>query len=1348
MIYKIRKWYGTAGDEADFASSIAFDVSQAMLGLENLRKKVIQVNEGMTQFIATMERFNTQVGSFEGLANLVTALEKITAKQAEAAASTEKEAKAGFDANALLAERTKTRLNEVTVLDKELQKKREYITVLTQEGTQLRVTTNAAGEGIVARERTVQATQAQINAQARLAEQSTRAQARLNTINQQIASGYVQNVKESTKFNTAMDRTQRIIQGTTTDGQKFQATLTYVGNTLQNVQGGLRPVNQSLADTKDRVKDLTLSWQSMARIIQSQLIYRSIGLLLRSMREAIGTAQEFSIRISELRTISQQNQLAVQEWAAGLRVLSDSFGIELLDQTEAAYQTLSNQVAKGAEVFGFLEEANRLALVGVSDATSSVQLLSAVMKSFNLSMEDTGDIAAQTFKTIELGRVRLDEMANTIGITAVPAANLGLSFNDLAAAITTVTIRGVPFEKAQTLIRNILLKLIRPTKEMSKFFKELGVDSGEAAIKTFGFGGVLQRLEERTQGSSTELGKLFGRIRAISGAMIFAGRGLETFEQNWKEIQNAQESYRTATKETMENVGRDIKIEVQKIKNYFTEEFGTVFLEVVQGVTEPLGGLSGIVKALAEGLTGLLAPAAIYAAASLGKLAIAHPVAAALLALGAATRILLDRMTKVTEEALAQQEEARERAIEQQKREYRDLLRVIDNFYTQEVQIARQAIATLQSENTKLIDEQVAIDKEITTNLRTAYREVVKELQKGIKDVDKVIKDSQKLIENSIKTINDLKRSIEQRTFEFRLGEIEDPAEQLNLLRQRFEQLQKQRTALFGRIDQESIRAVAELYKEQLGIVDQIAKIQDQVADKNERSEEKLVRLQRRRVEQETKIANLKKKISDKELDDQKKLLDAAKNAEQYTRITRSSRRGIIGIDTIDPNVIKAQRDIARGQREREASLAREVRKLKEYDEKIRELRKVEIDRTDILKLQNRLTLEQIRLVEEQKRLAEEQKKKAEEEAAERKRNLQEIKDGYLDITAISVKDILGTKDIDQQITNITGALVRIEDFRKSLREKANVLDINTRLRLEEQLLKRKDQLEKLQEAAITNLQLDNARKVVAEQQKIAEEAVKARQAYVDEEAVQIGSLKQALKAFGKDITTLRAGTRQQVISEKIDAFIRAPTIENLNKITKDLIAINEQVVFGMTKDLTPNIKLFTDTATTIIAAEEKQTATIKGLEEARDKAQKSFEDAQKQLEGLIPEQQKRDQERNDILKRNEAVFKNMITELQGIRSDIKARGGFQHGGFVGTDRVPAMLSPGEFVMNAGATRKFYSQLVAMNAGVQSFQRGGIVNNVGDVNVNMQSSGNESYDVTKFGKLLRRQIRRGTLKLR
>jgi len=100
-----------------------------------------------------------------------------------------------------------------------------------------------------------------------------------------------------------------------------------------------------------------------------------------------------------------------------------------------------------------------------------------------------------------------------------------------------------------------------------------------------------------------------------------------------------------------------------------------------------------------------------------------------------------------------------------------------------------------------------------------------------------------------------------------------------------------------------------------------------------------------------------------------------------------------------------------------------------------------------------------------------------------------------------------------------------------------------------------------------------------------------------------------------------------------------------------------------------------------------------------------------------------------------------------------RALGGLIHradGGFAprGTDTVPAMLSPGEFVVNAKSARKFYSQLVAINRGSAPQYRadGGSVTNVGDISISVNGAASPRDTARAVQKQLRREFRRGTSK--
>ena len=88
-------------------------------------------------------------------------------------------------------------------------------------------------------------------------------------------------------------------------------------------------------------------------------------------------------------------------------------------------------------------------------------------------------------------------------------------------------------------------------------------------------------------------------------------------------------------------------------------------------------------------------------------------------------------------------------------------------------------------------------------------------------------------------------------------------------------------------------------------------------------------------------------------------------------------------------------------------------------------------------------------------------------------------------------------------------------------------------------------------------------------------------------------------------------------------------------------------------------------------------------------------------------------------------------------------------GGPAGTDVIPAMLSPGEVVINAASARNFASQLTAINAGVRPVYRseGGSVTNIGDINVSVTGGGTGRQTARSIAAELRRELRRGTATL-
>ena len=368
----------------------------------------------------------------------------------------------------------------------------------------------------------------------------------------------------------------------------------------------------------------------LGRLIGISLLIGGAFRLVTMLTDATQAAGELSIKIAELETITKTAAFTTEQWADGLRVLSSEFGLEALDQAEAAYQVLSNQirnaageVINGAEALKFLDAANKLAVTGVTDTTNATNLLTAALNSFRLPAEDAEIVSAKLFKTVELGRLRIEELSQSFGRVAVPAKLLGINLDSLLGALAQTTIQGVKFNEASTLIRNVILKLIRPTDQMKKIFSQLGVSTGEALIQSRGFVGALGAIEQAAGGTTTELGKAFGRVRAITGALIFSGEGAEEAAAKIKEIGDVTlAAFGKDTQRVIESTGQQLKIAAQEAKNFFEEFVGTPVLQSIAKWIKEAGGMTKIIKGILADLKSVAEISALaFGALQLARLA-------------------------------------------------------------------------------------------------------------------------------------------------------------------------------------------------------------------------------------------------------------------------------------------------------------------------------------------------------------------------------------------------------------------------------------------------------------------------------------------------------------------------------------------------------------------------------------------------------------------------------------------------------------------------------------------------------------------------------------------------------
>jgi len=187
-------------------------------------------------------------------------------------------------------------------------------------------------------------------------------------------------------------------------------------------------------------KKITLSWETLKRVFVTQIFVRALSQLRDGFKAAVGEAIEFERRIAEITTIDTRT---FGEAAKEVRALSDAFNRPLGEVGEGLYQTVSNQV-KGLNTQLILQsQALKFSTITGTESAASIGLITGSINATGRSFNEAGIVAARFFKTIELGKVRGEELASSFGRVSRLGEQAGVTMEELQASIATITISGV-----------------------------------------------------------------------------------------------------------------------------------------------------------------------------------------------------------------------------------------------------------------------------------------------------------------------------------------------------------------------------------------------------------------------------------------------------------------------------------------------------------------------------------------------------------------------------------------------------------------------------------------------------------------------------------------------------------------------------------------------------------------------------------------------------------------------------------------------------------------------------------------------------------------------------------------
>lgn len=303
---------------------------------------------------------------------------------------------------------------------------------------------------------------------------------------------------------------------------------------------------------------------------------------------AVKMAADFEGKMREVNTmigLSEEQFAALNDQVLDLSKEVGKSGDELAG---ALYQAISAGVP-ASEAIDMLRVSAQAAVGGVTDVETAVDGLTSVMNAFKIPAEEAGRVSDIMFTTVKGGKTTFEELSSSMFQVAPIAAAAGVKFEEVSAAIATVTKQGVPTRVATTQLRAAIQAIIKPTEDMKAAMVSLGISSGQALLEEKGLAGALDILTDAAKGNQEQLGKMFGSVEGLQAVLSLTGDNATTFGKDLEAMASSTGAATDAYNEVNKGAARQFEKLINLIKGMVTElgmKLLPVLTPLIEGITD------------------------------------------------------------------------------------------------------------------------------------------------------------------------------------------------------------------------------------------------------------------------------------------------------------------------------------------------------------------------------------------------------------------------------------------------------------------------------------------------------------------------------------------------------------------------------------------------------------------------------------------------------------------------------------------------------------------------------------------------------------------------------------------
>jgi TP901 family phage tail tape measure protein len=369
-------------------------------------------------------------------------------------------------------------------------------------------------------------------------------------------------------------------------------------NLKVNITGDSSKLSNALSSASGKLQAFGGKMKSVGKSMTTSLTLPLVAVGAAAAKMAF----DFDKSMTSIQALVGVSADKVAEMGETAKKMAVDTGKSANEAAEALF-FITSAGLRGSEAMDVLNMSLKASAVGLGETKTIADLSTSAMNAYgteNLSASGATDILTAAVRE---GKLEASALAGAMGGVIPLASNMGVSFDQVAAAMAAMSRTGTNAAEGATQLNAILASIKGPTKNAEETLLRLGTSQQEVArnLETQGLLPTLLDLKNRLKGTGIDIKEIFPNLRALKGVLDLTGAGVESNKQIFDSLTKSLGATDEAFVKTSQSASFKMTQGLNAMKSSLLE-VGQVILTAVAPAVQKIGafftGLSEKFQAL------------------------------------------------------------------------------------------------------------------------------------------------------------------------------------------------------------------------------------------------------------------------------------------------------------------------------------------------------------------------------------------------------------------------------------------------------------------------------------------------------------------------------------------------------------------------------------------------------------------------------------------------------------------------------------------------------------------------------------------------------------------------------